>query len=163
MDPTVQAALIASISSLLGVLTGTVVSFAGQWYALRKQREQWERDRQAEYEKWLRDKLQEIYSNSIFYSRRSGFRTYAYANQTQNKIPELDVEYRKMTFEADKLDHAHEQERKKWLNLLMVYHPLRGTKEYDNFLEKFRNNKVTADDIIELANQDPRLKKDIGE
>ena len=45
----------------------------------------------------------------------------------------------------------------------MVYHPLRGTKEYDNFLEKFRNNKVTADDIIELANQDPRLKKDIGE
>ena len=80
MDPTVQAALIAAICSLFGVLIGALVGFVGQWYSMRKQREHWEREHHAEQEKWLRDKLQEIYSNSIYYSRPSSFAGHAYGS-----------------------------------------------------------------------------------
>ncbi len=158
MDRTLLIAMIASISSLFGVFIGAVVGFVGQWYSLHKQREQWEQERQAEHAKWLRDKLQEIYSNCIFYSETFNYHTESETNK----------------FEAEKLNQTNRHEKKRWLNLLMIYHPFKGTEEYDKFVWMLRATmtmrhsacgeaEITPAYIIELAIQDPRLKKDIGE
>jgi hypothetical protein len=71
MDPTIAAAFIAAFTGLCGVAIGTtaslLTSFLANRYTSRLQRDQWERDRRTEHDKWLRDKLHEIYTNCIYF------------------------------------------------------------------------------------------------
>jgi hypothetical protein len=150
MDPTILAALF----TLFGVVIASAVSFLTNWYLSRQQREQWERERKAEKEEWLRDKLQEIYSNCIFYLSRETFSRHIPVPSRE----EATIEYHKLEFESKRLDVEHQKQLQRWLNLLLIYHPRKGTEEFESFLEKMRRNELRSDDIVEIAEADPRLR-----
>lgn len=165
MDPTIQAALIASISSIcgfivgfIGVILGAVVTFSSTIYLSHRQEEQQKLQLKVEQDKWLKDKLQEIYSNCLFYVNNSGYFNLIPGEVQQESI----LKYKELEFESRKLDFAFDKEREKWLNLLLIYHPVRGTNEFETFLTKFREGNISAIDIRDLAAHDPRLRTDIG-
>ena len=66
MDPI----LVNFISLRIGALITWFGIFLSSKYSIRNQREQWDREHKAEQEKWLREKLQEMYSNCIYYTWR---------------------------------------------------------------------------------------------
>jgi hypothetical protein len=123
---------------------------------VRNQKDQWLRDMRAEKERWLRDKLQEIYSNCVYYLG-ANFHVYI----PDDLKGESKVEYHKLDFERAKLDNEYYAELQKWVNLLLVYHPFKGTPDYQAFIEKVRERKLRTADVIELASKDPRLQIDL--
>lgn len=154
MDPT----LANLISIGLGALVTLLGVFLSNWLLARKEQEQWLRERKAEQEKWFRDKLQEIYSQCLYY--------YSHSNLTAHVPSHLedktDTEYTKLKLEMLKVDDDINRERHKWFNLLLLYHPARGAPAYQDLLTKHREGKITYDDIIEVAMMDPRLQSDLG-
>jgi hypothetical protein len=136
-----------SLAGLIGVGIGAVASllgaFVSNWLLMRNQKEQWLRDIKAEKEKWLRDRLQEIYSNCLYYLYLSS-----------SHIPVTD----ELALERAKVF----SETQKWLNLLSVYHPFKGTSDYQTFIEKKKEKKLYVADIIDLASRDPRLQIDFS-
>ena len=161
MDPTV--------GNLIGVGIGAFVTLVGVFLSncllMRKEREQWDREHKAEQEKWLRDRLQEIYSNCIYYLE--GRAAYAYvapnfkgyvsdtSELEQEKLrlgyEQLKLGYDQMEYNVHKLKDEFDAERQRWLNLLTVHHPFRGTIEFDDFLTKRRDGKLRVVDVTELS------------
>jgi hypothetical protein len=73
-----------------------------------------------------------------------------------------EAEYLKLKLEMMQVDDEINRERHKWFNLLLLYHPDRGTAAYEDFLVKHREGKLTYNDIIQVAMNDPRLKGETG-
>jgi hypothetical protein len=172
MDPIVGNLIsvgIGAFVTLLGV-------FLSNWLLIHKEREQWHRERKAEQEKWLRDKLQEIYSNCIYYlgytpfaASAPRFEGYSIRHESEIEFEKLKLGYEQLKLGYEQLEFEHSRfnsefnnEKLKWLNLLAVYHPFRGTAEFDNFLTRQREHRLTVADVTELAARDPRLQSDIG-
>jgi len=157
MDSTIQVALIASTFSFCGVMIGAVISLSvsvfSNWYVSRRQKEQWIRERKAEKETWLRNKLQEVYTNCIYYLSKEGYT--GWVSLSLKDVSE--IEYYKLRFEGAKLDSENRRELRKWLNLLLLYHPRKDTKEFEDFLTKMREGKLKRGDVVEIAASDPRL------
>jgi gas vesicle protein len=65
-----DSAIAGLIGGVIGAVTGLVGSLSTSWLTVKKEREQSLRNREAEQEKWLRERLQETYSNCIDYLSR---------------------------------------------------------------------------------------------
>jgi hypothetical protein len=148
-----------SVAGLVGVGIGAVVGFLSSllsnWFTTRREREQRRHEQQAEQVKWLRDRLQEIYGNSLYYASHSNLQAHIEDKQMGSVS---DAERARLRIEAMKLDDEINRERHKWFNMLLIYPPYRDTAEYDAFQAKLRERKLTDDDIMELAADDPSLR-----
>ncbi len=133
--------LIAIVSSTLVILKDYL---QGKW------------SRQADRERWLRDKLHEIYSNCILYTSYGPMSNYIYKGDAVGH----EFELAKYLSEGYRLQEVRNAECQKWLHILAVYHPARGTPAFDDFMKKLQNKEIKSHDIIELAASDPRLKVD---
>ena len=138
----------STTASLIGVGVGALAGIGGSlltnWLLLWREREQ-----------WLRDKLQEIYSNTIYFlsepaSGPSG------AGVLREQLG--DQEYAKMTIEYYNMLAKHKMDRLRWLNMLIVFHPFKGSDEFDQFVSAVREGKVTISEITDLASRDPRIR-----
>jgi hypothetical protein len=165
-----------TIGNLVSVGIGAIVTlfgvFLSNWLLIRKEREQWYREHKAEQEKWLRDRLQEIYSNCIYYLGQTPYAASAprLEKYMVRDAPELEYEklklgyeqlklsYDQMEFEVRKLNVEFDNQKQRWLNLLAVYHPFRDTTEFDDFLAKVRERKLSVADVTQLSARDPRLQ-----
>ncbi len=120
----------AAVAGLIGALIGGLFSLLGSWlsnvYLIRKQREQWYLDRQAEHADWVRERLQEIYSNAIEclskLNRRSLIFAEGQAVLSQEHQREIFTDY---------------SEAQKWLGLFVAYHPL-ATIDNTPFLVEYK-------------------------
>ena len=128
------ADIIGACATLLGTL------FSNLFQLLREQL-QWNKQQEIERQKWIRDKLQEIYSNCIFYIT-------AYIEPNNSTVFE---------------DWA---KAKKWLNILLVYSPDRSTTKFEILCAEIENfcssldieqAKRLRNRIIEIAATAPRL------
>jgi hypothetical protein len=149
-----------SISGLLGVAIGALISLLTNWLTNQEQQKQWLRAQKAEQEKWLRDKLHEIYNNCIQYSSGSPAVYPGGAGVQKGSIP--DVDYANLIIEYLKQENQYKLEKQKWLDLLTIYHPDRGSPAFEDYLVTLRDGKLGRSDIIELAARDPRVQLDIG-
>jgi hypothetical protein len=175
MDPTIVSLIsvgIGAFVTLLGV-------FLSNWFLMRNAREQWDREHKSEQEKWLRDKLQEIYSNCIYYLGNTPYINlrhdilptnveYGIRDTSALESEKLKVEYERLKLgiqqlelDISKYNIVFENEKRRWLNLLAVYHPFRGSLDFNDFLTKMRGNKLTVVDITELSARDPRLHSEL--
>ncbi|STQ91664.1 hypothetical protein [Iodobacter fluviatilis] len=50
------------------------------------------------------------------------------------------------------------EERNKWINLLLIYHPERSQPTFSEFLDKHTKGALAIDDIIALAARDSRIQ-----
>lgn len=155
-----DAALAGLIGASIGALAGLIGSFLSNWYLVRKEREQWSRDKELEYQRWLREKLQEIYSNCIFYlSNLLGKPTSFTASEEGIMIADKKEKW------SDDYSQAL-----KWLGLLLVYgSDLQGFKSFmENYsifsqsawMEMYPDIQVIQslrDWIISVAVYDERL------
>lgn len=142
----------ATIATLIGVGVGAFVTLLTQILISRREKHQLELQRAYEKEKWLRDKVQEIYANCFYYEMEPHY-------YIDDKIRDLSpIEYTKLTAERAQFSDAHWRERQKWLNLLTVYHPFQKSEEYVKFCEMVRERKVSRSYLVDLAQRDPRLR-----
>ena len=111
MDPAIAGLIgagIGAIASLLG-------SLLSNWLLIKKEREQWLLDKQADEDTWLRERLQEIYSNCIDFLSRINRRSELAAKEGKLEAI-LVTEHQRELF-------SDFSEAQKWLGLLVVYHP----------------------------------------
>ena len=165
MDPAIAGLFGAGIGALASLL-GALLS---NWLLMSKQREQWLLDKQAEQEKWLRERLQEIYSNCIDSLARLNRRS----KMTAEGEAVLSQEHQRELFD----DYSAAQ---KWLSMLVVYHPsntrddipltndLRGfAKAVGDFSMKempdLHKAKELRSLVIALAALDVRLQPPVSE
>jgi hypothetical protein len=115
--------------------------------------------RRADKERWVRDKLHEIYTNCIFYLSHKGIPNWIFSEYKNGK----ELEYSKIMLEGQRLEAELVAQRLKWLNLLIVHHPARGTPAFEDFVKKVQSKEIQAQDVVDLAASDPRLKSDYHE
>jgi len=156
-----DSAIAGLIGGVIGAATGLVGSLSTSWLTVRKEREQSMRNREAEQEKWLRERLQETYSNCIDYLSRI------------SRASEISIESGQLSATLAK-EHQRElfsdySEAQKWLGMLLVYHPARESNHYEDLYQaitKFSSNQVPnfafakqlRATIIDLAASDVRLQ-----
>lgn len=156
MDPSIAGLIGVGIGAAIGFLS----SLLSNWFTVRREREQRRHDRQVEQDTWLRDRLQEIYSSSLFYASHSNLQAHVGDAEMGNVS---ETERAKLGLETMKLDDEINRERHKWFNLLLIYHPYRDTEEYDAFQAKLEERRLSYKDIMELAANDPRLHGEMTE
>jgi len=148
-----------STGPLIGVIVGAAVTIVVTLISVWKDHLQSQRTQRADKERWLRDKLHEIYSNCIYYSNNTpGPTSHGWIGPFARQGKEF--EFGELSIELDKLNNNYHRERLKWFNLLAIHHPFRGKPEYETFIHKMQNNEIKIEDIVSLASCDPRLKTD---
>jgi hypothetical protein len=155
----------SGVAGLIGAVIGAASGFLGSlltsWLTLKKEKEQWLRNKELEQEIWLRDRLQEIYSNCIDYLSRIS-KASEVSLESGRILPLLSIEHQRELF----LDYSEAQ---KWLGILLVSHPARESNYYDalyQLITSFSNSRVPNLDeanqlratIINLAARDVRLQ-----
>lgn len=156
-----DSAVAGLIGAGIGASTGFISTLLSSWLSLRRERDQWERSVSAERDKWLRDNLQEIYGNCLYYLSRVLMGS------------EITVESGK-PFAVTRIEHQRElfldySEAQKWLGLLLVYHHSPGSSEYamlSHHISIFSREQVPnltsvpqlRQTIISLASKDLRLR-----
>jgi len=154
----VDSAIAGLIGASIGAIAGLLGSFLSNWLLIRREREQFIREQEAERDRWLRDSLQEIYSNSINYLT---IIVNKYAKLPED-VPSSIEEIKEWAYDFS--------EAQKWLGLLLTYHPERNSTEFNSLTQsivKFSKNdntdlwlaKELRDQIIDLAAEDIRLIK----
>ena len=149
-----------STGPLLGVIIGASVTLLVTLLSVWKDHLQSQRALQADKEKWLRDRLHEIYSNCLYYSKSKGIGGHGWIGPDDRK--EKGFEYGKVMIDQSRLELQYQSERLKWFNLLAIHHPFRGTPEYEAFVQKIGKDELQTEDVVSLASRDPRLKIDYG-
>lgn len=157
----------SAVAGLIGAAVGAVSGFAGtlltSWISLTKEREQSKRNTRIEKDQWLRDRLQEIYGNCLYYLSKVLMASDISIDQGK-AVAILSKEHQRNLF----LDYSDAQ---RWLAMLLVYHPSRGSSEYSmlcHHIEQFSSNQIPnlaavtplRDMIINLAAGDTRLHND---
>lgn len=169
-------------ATLLGVLFGGLVTAIttgiSSWLTDKRAQVQWlrqeeaegekfERQRKADIEKWkleqgrqddllLRNKLEEIYSNSAFYCGLKELPTPSHtANVSSSMTSTLIVEHQRRTMEGT-------PERLKWLALLVAYLPDQPSSEIADLVTRVRGqarfDNVSSGEILQLAAGDERVR-----
>ena len=127
----VDAAIAGLIGVSIGAIAGLLGSLLSNWLLIRKDRERWYFERQAEHERWLRERLQEIYTNSIDCLSRL-FRRSKISSEAEIILAE---EHQRELF----TDYSEAQ---MWLGLLVIYYPAQRAndpsiaEDYKEFMEK---------------------------
>lgn len=65
MDPIIVAAIITLIGVAFGALLGFFAPIISSLLSVNQEKDKWARDQKAEYNKWIRERLQEIYGNCL--------------------------------------------------------------------------------------------------
>ncbi|MEM9451515.1 MAG: hypothetical protein AAGA75_23695 [Cyanobacteria bacterium P01_E01_bin.6] len=153
-----DSAIAGLIGAFIGAFFGLLGSLLTNWLTLKKEREQWSKDKEVEQAKWLRDKLQEIYSNCIDYLSKVSRGSEISSDGT----PYLKQEHVRETF-------SDFSEAQKWLGILLIYHPDRQSNHYENLYQAitdFSSNPMShlsgkhhqlRETIIELVATDTRI------
>lgn len=151
-----------ALVGLFGAIIGATASLAGTILSNRatakKEQNLWELNRQKEQEQWTREKLQEIYSNSLS--------SLAKLFRQSEILPDGSVVLSK-EHERDFFNDYSEAQM--WVNLLLVYHPGKGTKDFSQLvgliqafslypLPNFQKAKELQMQIIMIAATDTRLQ-----
>jgi gas vesicle protein len=157
-----DSAIAGLIGGVIGAAAGLVGSLSTSWLALKKEREQALRNKEIEQEKWLRERLQETYVNCIDYLSRISKASEIYLAESGELSAILSKEHQRELF----LDYSETQ---KWLGMLLVYHPARGSERYYDLcqaitsfsagqLPNLNSAKQLRSSIIDLAARDARLQ-----
>jgi hypothetical protein len=148
--------LIGSGITLLTVLITNV-------FQICRDRFQWQKQQELERQRWERDELWKIYMNCISnitdYLRSRHYvapKHYVAPNPKRPYPPSLGGGF---AYNSKLCGQAEA-----WLNLLLIYHPAKGTQEYINFANEVKALNKTADNlrllldkVVALAGTDPRL------
>jgi hypothetical protein len=155
MDP----ALIGLLGAIIGAsasLLGTILSNRA---TAKKEQQLWELNRQKEQDQWTREKLQEIYSNCL----SSLAKLFRQSEILADGRVVLSKEHQRELFN----DYSDAQ---KWVNLLLVYYPRKGTNDFSTLvrlvnefssyaLPNLQKAKELQAYIIAIAGSDPRLQE----
>ncbi len=127
---------------LIGLLSGAIGGFIGGSFSLLNTWISIKSQERREKQQWVREKLQEIYTNCLF--------NLSIVEQTIGVHPK----------EIENAGH----ESSKWLNLLLIYHPFKKDKSYEElanqlqlFLEAEKNFRLI------VIHVDQSLRKQIKE
>ncbi|MGB3788981.1 MAG: hypothetical protein WA949_13300 [Phormidesmis sp.] len=148
------------IGAAIGASTGLASTLLTNWLGLKKEKEQWKRNIESEHERWLRENLQDVYGNCL------------YSLSRLLAASEITIEAGKLGAVLSK-EHQREffldySEAQKWLGLLLIYHPSKGSGNYSassHQIATFSNARVPQIDsvqhlrgaVINLASKDIRL------
>jgi hypothetical protein len=160
MDPVVADLLkqfLSCCTGLFGAIVGAAASLVATTLIIRKERQQWEREQKAERQKWGRDELRQIYSKCFYYVSHSNLQS----NLRERPEGMSLEEYKRLEIDSKRIDDEINRARHEWFNLLLLYYPDRKLEAYNKFVNKIQSEeKVSYDDILELALEDPRLMED---
>jgi hypothetical protein len=123
---------------LIGLLSGVIGGVVGGSFSLMNTLISTKSQERREKQQWVRDKLQEIYTNCIF---------------------NLSLAEREFGSDYKEIENMV-RESNKWLNLLLIYHPFKKDKKYEElasqlelFLEagdKFRLTRIHLEESASI-------------
>lgn len=118
-----DTALIGLAGAIIGATASLLGTILSNRATAQKEQRLWELNRQKEQEQWTREKLQEIYSNAL----SSLAKLFRQSEILADGKVMLSKEHQRELFN----DYSDAQ---KWLSLLLVYYPRKGTADFSKLV-----------------------------
>jgi tetratricopeptide (TPR) repeat protein len=144
----ITVALVGFFGAAVGALASLGGTYLSNSAAIKKERDQWHRQHEADLDAWRRDKLQEVYTNCISALSKIGQK-----EESSFKNPNEIIDYSEVI---------------NWLHILLIYRKNRNSSEFRDFYDRVLEieskgfaGSVARDlraDIIEMAATDQRLQ-----